>query len=163
MEDIAFEQSGSDTLRELGLVHRYGVHIDVVNDETGFALYVDTPPESDDDGAWWPFFTKSDDVYARSVHVDDYVPGAEPEYHYGHWFDRAYLRIREIDDEGNPGEWHTIRLNLAHFVKNTDAPDVLDEMGFGRFDSVTCWTAWRPERITRCRCGLTVTIVRTGN
>ena len=88
-----------DILRELGLVHNYPVHIDVLNNEEGFALYVETPYSSIDDEGWVPLFGLEKEG-AASVHIDNYVPGMSPHYEEG-WYHDAYLRIREVDDGGH--------------------------------------------------------------
>ncbi|MCY4363924.1 MAG: hypothetical protein OXE42_17380 [Gammaproteobacteria bacterium] len=131
-------QIPSDVLADLGLVHKYPLHIDVINNETGFALYVETPIVSHiNDGMWDPLFGSDAEYHAKNVHIDDYVPGMAPEYEFDSWNEGAYLRIREVDDDGNTGEWHTVQLQKRNFTKNTNPPDALEDFGFNRFDSVT--------------------------
>lgn len=134
MQAISLDQSGRDTLTGLGLTHRFPVHIDVVNNETGFALYVETPAIGIDDDGWGPLFGLENERWVDTVHVDDYVAGMRPVYAYDNWYDDMYLRIREVDAEGNTGTWHTVALQLSGFAKNTNPPAALrvDE-----FDSVT--------------------------
>ena len=128
----------NDVLRTLGLIHDYPLHIDVLNNETGFALYVETTGDFTDDGAWGPVFSLvGDEGGAKRVHVDDYISGMEPEYDPDDWFDDLYLRIREVAEDGSTGEWHTMKMDPSGFTKNTNPPDALDDLGFNDFDSVT--------------------------
>ena len=143
---IDLQQIPPDALSELGLVHKYPLHIDVVNNETGFALYVETPAAYSDDDDWGPLFGGEDENGAKPVHVDDYVPGLEPEYILDHWYDDAYLRIREVGEDGAPGPWHTTRLEIAAFAKNTNPPPALDKLGFDDFDSVAWLEGLEPGR-----------------
>ena len=134
MQAINLDQSGRDTLDGLGLTHRYPVHIDVVNNETGFALYVETPFDFDE--GWEPLFLvyDTDDSGYRPVPVDSFVQGQEPVYEPEDWYDDLYLRIRELDGEGAPGTWHTIQLKPSAFAQNANPPAAL---GVDEFDSVT--------------------------
>lgn len=125
-----------DILRELGLVHNHPVHIDVLNNEEGFALYVETPYVLDDDVGWAPLFGIEKEWEALDVHIDNYVPGMAPHYQFDTWFHDAYLRIREVDDAGDPGPWYTMPVDVHNFAQNADTPDALEAFGFDRFDSV---------------------------
>ena len=137
----------NDFLQELGLIHDYPIHIDVLNNETGFALYVETPATYSDDGDWSPFFGQEREDATKPVHHTEYVPGAAPEYNeLNHWYEDDYLRIREVDDAGNPGAWHTIELVMTGFTRNTNPPAALEELGFGRFDSVTWLEGLEPDK-----------------
>lgn len=137
---IDLQQIPPDALADLGLVHKYPLHIDVINNKTGFALYVETPAffyEFSESGA---LFILSDDYRTADIHVDDYVPGLDPVYEYDDWYEGLHLRIREVDEEGNPGVWYTVQLAQSGFTKNTNPPGVLADAGLDRFDSVT-WIA----------------------
>lgn len=140
------DQFPPEALQDLGLIHKYPLHIDVVNNETGFGLYVETPGFFYEVSESGPLFVADDDVGVESVHVDDYVSGMEPVYELGHWYKGAYLRIREIDDDGTPGEWHTMQMDVSGFTKNTNPPDALEDAGFNRFDSVTWLEGLEPDR-----------------
>ena len=142
MENIEqIDQSGSDKLRELGLIHTYPLPIDVVNNATGFALYVETPHGVYDDA------DDSVPLYALGrlggsfVHTDNYVRGMSPQQGFSYYVNNrlekdAYLRIREVDDAGTPGGWHTMRVDVHNFAQNADAPGALEALGFDQFDSV---------------------------
>ena len=140
MENIEqIDQSGSDKLRELGLIHTYPLHIDVLNNETGFALYLNIPYEFQDDGH--PLANDNDSEWAVGVHYTDYDPNSPPVYSSREfWMDRdmdSYLQIREVDEVGNPGEWHLAPLTWANLSVNTNPPATLDKSGFDNFDAVT--------------------------
>ena len=131
---IDLQQLDPSALAELGLVHKYPLHIDVVNNKTGFALYVATPWVDPHDRGWKPLFTR-DDNDPIAVHHTDYDPDRpHHEYDSGRWArEDLFLRIREVDD-GKPGDWHTLNLDSYGFTQNIDPPEVLDVDGF---DSVT--------------------------
>ena len=133
MQIVQHDPIDSDVLQELGLIHDSPLHTDVINNETGFALYIETPHRPDNDQPWVPLFGLEQEQ-ASGVHVDDYVPDMAPEYYTeDSWWD-VYLRIREVDDEDGPGGWHTIKLDEFSFLQNTNPPDALD---VDEFDSVT--------------------------
>ena len=129
----------ADALADLGLVHKYPLHIDVLNNENGFALYVETPAYfyAISEGGGGGIFVGDDDSAAVPVHVNEYAPGLEPTYEYNDWYEDLYLRIREVDEQGVPGAWHTTQLAPSGFIKNTNPPAVLANADFGQFDSVT--------------------------
>ena len=139
MEDLRhIRQRAGHVLHRKGLIHKYPLHIDVVDDDSGFALYVETPREIGDDG-WVPLHAGEIILGKMRVHHTEYIPG-DPPSHYGssgNYSDTIYLRIREMDENGNLGEWYRVLMREDIFTKNTNPPDVLEELGFNRFDSVT--------------------------
>ena len=133
---IDLQPAPPDFLSDLGLVHKYPLHINLVNNETGFALYVETPANED---GWEPLFGDQELIGAEEIHHTEYEADRGPET-YGHGFtysDEIFLRVREVDDNGNPGAWSKALLHGGNFTKNVNPPDVLEELGFDRFDSVT--------------------------
>lgn len=131
---IDLEQTPPDTLADLGLVHEYPLHIDVLNNETGFGLYLVTPPAIYEDEGWAPLAAFERDAWVEAVHVDDYTPGMAPEYYVEDSYVSLHLHIREVDDVTGPGDWHTLELDENDFVMNTNPPAAL---GMDEFDSVT--------------------------
>lgn len=135
-DTFQLDQSGDDVLRKLGLVHEHRLHIDVINNETGFALYLDSPFESE-------LFDFYDGQGKRpvEVHHTEYDPAApivysEPGETALLYAEITYLQIRELDEDGSPGEWHRIPVTFEEFRRN-NPPDVLEDLGFDRFDTVT--------------------------
>ena len=134
---IDLQQIPPDALSDLGLVHKYPLHIDLVNNETGFALYVETPVTTIADEGWLPLFGLEEEGWVKDIHVDDYIPGMAPENETDNWYHDLMLRIREVDEDGTHGYWRTMELSTLDFSKNTNPPDALDDLGFDDFDSVT--------------------------
>ena len=126
----------NNILQELGLTHEYPLHTDVLNNETGFALYIDSPYDKsffnfyDGQGRPEPVHETEYDPAAPIVY-SSFLVGASELY-----ADLTYLRVRELDEEGNPGEWHRIPITWDKFKAN-NPPDVLEDLGFDRFDTVT--------------------------
>lgn len=133
------QQTPPDVLSDLGLVHEYPVHIDILNNEEGFALYVETPHLITDE-EWTPLFSRESEHLYVSLDVYELL-GPEglvlSNLRPADIYDNAYLRIREVDDAGDPGGWHVMRVDANHFAQNADTPGALEALGFDRFDSVT--------------------------
>ncbi len=145
MQDMAeftldLEQTGSNTLDDLGLTSKYSIHLDVINNETGFALYMDF---DHDDGDFYQLY-EGQGQPESDIHHTDFDPTTEGPISKQTWpiyvqemVNMTYLLIRELDENGNPGEWQRIiHINYEEIVLNNPS-DTLIELGFDRFGSVT--------------------------
>ncbi|MYH68992.1 MAG: hypothetical protein F4147_02370 [Gammaproteobacteria bacterium] len=130
---IQIDQSGDDKLQELGLVPKYSLHLDVINNETGFALYMDLTSSS---SGFFELVQKQTTL----VHEDDVDQTMGPIYDPSPLGEEltvmTHLLIRELDEENNPGEWHRIPFDYEKVVANFP-PAALTDLGFDRFGSVT--------------------------
>lgn len=141
------QRESTENLQKLGLIHMYPLHIDVVNNDSGFALYVETPTRLGWN-EWEPLYSYETRLGDLEVDADEYIPGYPP-HDYAHLAPRGdvmYLRIRQVDEDGNPGEWVKVTFIEGQFTKNTNPPEALEVLGFGNFDSVTWFSGLEEDK-----------------
>jgi len=139
-----------DILQELGLTRdEYTVDVDVINNETGFAVYMDIPVR------WWTggdsFPLYDDDWRPESIHHTNYNPD-DPVFSWPRefWADEQeqaiQLHIREVSASEQPGEWHRIPVTWTKFSEFNSPPTALNQLGFDRFDTVTWMQGLEPDK-----------------
>ena len=124
-------------LRELGLVSKVPLDIDVINNQEGFGIYTKDIP-----GHTLTFYDSHTVSNIYPIHESEYDP-SNTHYTNYQYIDSSvinypmYVRIREKQEDGTYGEWTKAELVETEIAQNINPPAALKKKGFDYYNGVT--------------------------